>query len=116
MNKPIKIILLVVAILLAVGGVMAYYKTIVSPPGKLEFSNQYVNATKKDISKVKSSNTDIALDTTFVGITHELDLLLSNSFLTDQERNELMESFASQYVPTYVSSCNSKFKNKCSHL
>ena len=39
MNKPIKIILLVVAILLAVGGVMAYYKTIVSPPGKLEFSN-----------------------------------------------------------------------------
>ena len=109
MNKPIKIILLVVAILLAVGGVMAYYKTIVSPPGKLEFNNQYVNAAKKDISKVKSANTDIALDTTFVGITHELDLLLSNSFLTDQERNELMESFASQYVPTYVSSCNSKF-------
>ena len=109
MNKPIKVILLVVAILLAVGGVMAYYKTIVSPPGKLEFSNQYVNATKKDISKVKSSNTDIALDTTFVGITHELDLLLSNSFLTDQERNELMESFAAQYVPTYVSSCNTKF-------
>lgn len=109
MKKPTKIILLVVAILLAVGGVMAYYKTIVSPPGKLEFYNQYVNAAKKDISKVKSANTDIALDTTFVCITHELDLLLSNSFLSDQERNELMESFASQYVPTYVSSCNSKF-------
>ena len=59
MNKPIKIILLVVAILLAVGGVMAYYKTIVSPPGKLEFSNQYINAVKKDISKVKSANTDM---------------------------------------------------------
>lgn len=109
MNKAIKIILLVVAIMLAVGGVMAYYKTIVSPPGKLEFSNQYVNTAKKDISKVKSANTDIALDTTFVGITHELDFLLSNSFLSDQERNELMELFAAQYVPTYVSSCNSKF-------
>lgn len=109
MNKPIKIILLIVAILLAVGGVMAYYKTIVSPPGKLEFSNQYVNAAKKDISKVESANTDIALDTIFVGITHELDLLLSNSFLSNQERNELLELFASQYVPTFVSSCNSKF-------
>lgn len=109
MNKSIKILLLVAAILLAVGGVMAYYKTIVSPPGKLKFSNQYVNAVKKDISKVKSLNTDFALDTTFVGITHELDFLLSNSFLSDQERNELMESFAAQYVPTYVSSCNSKF-------
>ena len=98
MNKPIKIILLVVAILLAVGGVMYYYKTIVSPPGKLMFSNQYVNAAKKDIANVKSANTDIALDTTFVGITHELDLLLSNSFLSNQERNELLESFAAQYV------------------
>ena len=46
MNKSIKIILLVVAILLAVGGIMAYYKTIVSPPGKLKFKNQYVNSDK----------------------------------------------------------------------
>ena len=109
MNKSIKIILLVVAILLAVGGVMAYYKTIVSPPGKLQFKNQHVNSDKKDISKVKSVNTDFVLDSVFVAITHELDLQLANSFLTEQERNELLELFATQYVPTYVSACNSKF-------
>lgn len=109
MNKPIKIILLVVAILLAVGGVMVYYKTIVSPPGKLEFSNQFVNAVKKEIAKVKLANTNIALDTTYIGIIHELDFLLSNSFLSEQERNELLQSFATQYVPIYVSSCNLKF-------
>ena len=109
MNKPIKIILLVVAILLAVGGVMAYYKTIVSPPGKLVFKNQYVNSDKIDISLVKSANTDFALDSFFVAIIHELDFQLANSFLTNQERNELLELFATQYVPTYVSACNSKF-------
>lgn len=109
MNKSIKIILLVVAILLAVGGVMAYYKTIVSPPGKLEFKNQYVNSDKKDISLVKSAKTDSALDSFFVAITHELDLQLANSFLTNQERNELLELFATQYIPVYVSACNSKF-------
>lgn len=109
MNKFIKIILLVVAILLAVGGVMVYYKTIVSPPRKLEFSNQYVNAAKKDIAKVKSANTDLGLDTIYIGIIHELDFLLSNSFLSDQERNELMQSFLTQYVPAYVSYCNSEF-------
>jgi len=109
MNKSIKIILLVVAILLAVGGVMAYYKTIVSPPGKLEFKNQYVNSDKKDISLVKSAKTDSALDSFFVAITHELDLQLANSFLTNQERDELLELFATQYVPTYVSACNSIF-------
>ena len=102
MNKSIKIILLVVAILLAVGGIMAYYKTIVSPPGKLKFKNQYVNSDKKDISQVKSANTDLALDSFYVAITHELDLQLANSFLTNQERNELLELFATQYVPTYV--------------
>ena len=109
MNKSIKIILLVVAILLAVGGIMAYYKTIVSPPGKLKFKNQYVNSDKKDISQVKSANTDLALDSFYVAITHELDLQLANSFLTNQETNELLELFATQYVPTYVSACNSKF-------
>ena len=109
MNKSIKIILLVVAILLAVGGVMAYYKTIVSPPGKLAFKNQHINFDKKDISMIKSANTDFALDSFFVAITHELDLQLANSFLTEQERNELLELFATQYVPTYVSACNSKF-------
>lgn len=109
MNKSIKMILLIVAILLAVGGVMGYYKTIVTPPGKLEFSNQYVNSVKKDIAKVESATTDLALDTSFVGITHEIDFLLSNSLLTNQERNELMESFVTQYVSVYVSSCNLKF-------
>lgn len=109
MNKSLKIILLVVAILLAVGGVMAYYKTIVSPPGKLVFKNQYVNSDKKDISQVKSANTDFALDSVFIAITHELDLQLADSFLTNKERDELLELFATQYVPTYVSACNSKF-------
>lgn len=109
MNKSIKIILLVVAILLAIGGVMAYYKTIVSPPGKLVFKNQHVNSDKKDISLVKFAKTDLALDSFYIAITHELDLQLANSFLTNQERNELLELFATQYIPTYVSSCNSKF-------
>ena len=109
MNKSIKITLLVVAILLAVGGIMAYYKTIVSPPGKLELKNQYVNSDRKDILKVKAANTDFALDSAFVAITHELDLQLANSFLTNQERNEMLELFATQFVPTFVSACNSKF-------
>lgn len=109
MNKTIKIILLVVAILLAVGGVMAYYKTRVSPPRILEFKNQYVNSDKKDITMVKSAKTDFALDSIYVAITHELDLQLADSFISNKEKDELLELFATQYVPTFVSVCNSKF-------
>lgn len=109
MNKSIKIILLVVAILLAVGGVMAYYKTIVTPPGKLVFKNQHLVSNKNDISKIKSVSSDLALDTAFTMITHELDFQLANSYITSQERTELLESFATQYVPVYVSACKNKF-------
>ena len=108
MNKSVKIILLVVAILLATGGVMAYYKTIVSPPGKLNFNNQYVISDNKDISKVKQS-TESSLDSTFVAIIHEIEFQHANAFLTNQERNALMTSFANQYVPVFTSFCNSKF-------
>ena len=87
MNKTIKIILLVVAILLAVGGVMAYYKTRVSPPRILEFKNQYVNSDKKDITMVKSAKTDFALDSIYVAITHELDLQLADSFISNKEKD-----------------------------
>ena len=109
MNKSIKISLLILAIVLAVGGVMAYYKTIVSPPGKFVFKNQYVVSAKRDISKVKSANTDLALDSVFNAVTHELDFQLENTVLTDQERDELFEFFATQYVPVFATACNSKF-------
>ncbi|MEG1915343.1 MAG: hypothetical protein RR061_01515 [Muribaculaceae bacterium] len=109
MNKSIKIILLLLAIIGVVGGVMAYYKTIVSPPGKLTFKNQYVISIKEDIAKVKSATTDISIDSIYNTVTHELDFQLSNKNLTNQERDELLESFATQYVPVFVSSCNSKF-------
>ncbi len=109
MNKSIKISLLVIAIVLAFGGVMAYYKTIVSPPGKLEFKNQYVLSAKRDISKVKSANTDLALDSVFNAVPDIIDFQFANTVLSDQERDELVESFAAQYVPAFVAACNSKF-------
>lgn len=111
MKTPIKIILLVVAMLLAIGGVMAYYETIVSPPRKFDFKNQYYNSDKKDISKVKSSNTDLALDSIYVAIMHELDFQVANSLLTDQECNELLELFATQYVPLFIDRCNKAFES-----
>lgn len=109
MNKPIKIFLLVAAVLLGISGVMAYYKTIVSPPGKLTFKNQYANTAKSDIARMKSLDTDFARDSAFFAITHKLDWLLANSLLSPAERDNLTEAFATQYIPTYVSACNQKF-------
>ena len=73
MNKSIKITLLIVAIIAAVSGVMAYYKTVVSPPSHMSFKNQYVAAIKNDMAEMKKLSTINELDSSFVAITHEIN-------------------------------------------
>ncbi|WP_337944174.1 hypothetical protein [Prevotella pectinovora] len=109
MNKSIKITLLIVAIIAAVGGVMAYYKTIVSPPSHMRFNNQYIAAIKSDIAEVVNLSTTDGLDSSFVATTHEINFMWKNTLLQNTERNELLESFAVQYIPKFVEDCNGKF-------
>ena len=65
MNKSIKIALLAVAIIAAVSGVMVYYRTIVSPPSHIKFSNQYVTAVNNDIADIKKKTTAEELDSSY---------------------------------------------------
>jgi len=110
MKNAVKILLLTVAVVLAVVLVMFFYKTIVAPPQKMEFNNQYVQSVNKDIERIQYANTDNDFDSFYIAVVHEIDLQYSNSFLTDQERDELLENFAKQYVPQYKNHCNSKFQ------
>ena len=109
MNKSIKITLLIVAIIAAISGVMAYYKTVVSPPSHMSFNNQYVAAVKNDIAEVKNLSTTNELDSSFVATTHEINFMWKDSLLQNKERDELLESFAVQYIPKFVADCNEKF-------
>lgn len=109
MNKSIKITLLIVAIIAAVSGVMAYYKTVVSPPSHMSFKNQYVAAVKNDIAEVKNLTTADELDSSFVATTHEINFMWKDSLLQSKDRDELLESFSVQYIPKFVADCNEKF-------
>ena len=108
MNKSIKIILLIVATIAAIGGVMAFYRTIVSPPSHMKFKNQYVEAVRQDITDIKSWSQD-SLEVPYQTIVDEVSFMWGDSLLTNQERDELLEKFAVEYVPAFVSSCNNKF-------
>lgn len=109
MNKSIKITLLIVAVIAAVSGVMAYYKTIVSPPSHMSFNNQYVAAVRNDIAEVKNLSTTDELDSSFVATTHEINFMWKDSLLQSKERDELLDSFVVQYIPKFVADCNEKF-------
>jgi hypothetical protein len=109
MNKKTKITLLVTAMVLAVVAVMAYCKTIVSPPGKLKFMNQYVAEVKRDIAKVAAAPADDDLDEAFYRMAHELGYLHYNELVTNKEYDELLADGVNKYVPKFATYCNNKF-------
>ena len=61
MNKTYKIIILFLAIILAVGGVMVYAKTIIDPPKKLKQVDQYsvdLGKNLNDFSQMSSAKSE----------------------------------------------------------
>lgn len=109
MKTIVKILLLVVAVLLAVGGVMVYQKTKVAPPMAMTFKNQYVSAAMCEIEQLDSAKTQKELDYAYASILNRLKIQQENSFLDEKEIDELMKKFASQYVSTYVAYCGEAF-------
>lgn len=54
-------------------------------------------------------STTSELDSSFVATTHEINFMWKDTLLQSTERNELLESFAVQYIPKFVKDCNGKF-------
>lgn len=110
MKATIKLLLLVVAVLLAVGGIMVYQKTQVTPPTALKFDNQYVNAARKEIAGIDSLSTGSALDYAYDNMISRLKIQHENSFLSDEERDSLLSMFAVHYEHVYNRYCESVFE------
>lgn len=109
MKTPIKIILLAVAMLLAVTGVMAYYRTQVAPPKEMAIADSFYKSATEDVKRLDDMNVNVNFDSAFVAITHKLDFQLSSSLLTKEQRDSLMRNFAKSYSLRYASYCNDEF-------
>lgn len=111
MNKTIKILLLVVAILLSIGGIMYYYKTVVEPPRNLKFSNQYVAEIKRDIALLDDQTNGKKNDSLYVSIFDEITHFSKEDCIDKNERDVLMDDFTSSYIPKFINACHSKFES-----
>lgn len=109
MKTPIKIILLAVAMLLAVSGVMAYYRTQVAPPKEMAIADRFYKSATEDIDRVNDNTVDLNLDSAFVAITHKLDFQMASSLLTKEQRDSLMRKFVNYYSERYALYCNGEF-------
>ena len=109
MNKASKITFLLVAMLMAIGAIVFYVKTIASPPDELSFCNQYSKELKEDIGKVKGNITAQQLDSLYSTITDALSYQLKEQLISSADRDALLDKFVSSYIPLFLKNSNRVF-------
>ena len=98
MKTPIKIIILIVVIFAAVGGVMVYMKTRVAPPDplKLETKNNFL---ADSVTKACTNTTDLkAMPKERIVALDMLALLNSESLLAENDANKRISAIENHYA------------------
>lgn len=108
MNKPIKILLLVVAVIVAIGGVLFYMKTIVSPPQQLSFKNQYEIQLKKDIEGFRKVRQD-SLERTFALLADKSHRFKTESVIDEKSFDHNYAEIVGVYSPKLAQYCFGQF-------
>lgn len=109
MNKSVKILLLVVAVIIAIGGVLLFMKTIVSPPQDLEFKNQYELALNQKIEGFKKVDSD-NLEREFATLTDLAHRFKEESSIDDKFFDQEYTEIIGVYSPKFAQYCFGQFQ------
>lgn len=109
MNKSVKILLLVVAVIIAIGGVLLFMKTIVSPPQDLEFKNQYELALNQKIEGFKKVDSD-NLEREFATLTDLAHRFKDESSIDDKFFDREYTEIIGVYSPKFAQYCFGQFQ------
>lgn len=109
MNKSVKILLLVVAVIIAIGGVLFFMKTIVSPPQDLEFKNQYELALNQKIEGFKKVDSD-NLEREFATLTDLAHRFKEESSIDDKFFDQEYTEIIGVYSPKFAQYCFGQFQ------
>ncbi len=109
MNKSVKILLLVVAVIIAIGGVLLFMKTIVSPPKDLEFKNQFEVALNQKIDGLKKVDSD-NLEREFATLTDLAHRFKSESNIDDKLFDKEYTEIIGVYSPKFAQYCFGQFQ------
>lgn len=108
MKTPIKISLLLFAVLLAVGGVLIYVKTSVTPPQSLKFDNQYSSFLHKNVEDYRNSAAGYA-EADFNKFSDLSSRLLSEERIDNQTYEKEFGEFLGLHAPRFAEWCFSLF-------
>lgn len=109
MNKSVKILLLVVAVIIAIGGVLLFMKTIVSPPQDLEFKNQYELALNQKVEEFKKVDSD-NLEREFATLTDLAHRFKAESTIDENFFDKEYAEIIGVYSPKFTQYCFGQFQ------
>lgn len=110
MKTSIKILLLIVAVALAVGGVLYYMKTVVSPPQRLDYDNQFV-AELDSIADSSESMTFGQLDEAYNPTLDLINRFCADNVLEPEASDKPMTKFMNNYAKSLSAEAHKLFGN-----
>lgn len=111
MKITAKILILVLSIALAIGGVMMYAKTRVEPPTAFQPINQFEKDLNQSYSKLKKSDSVRQEDSIYVQTIDRISVFEKESRLTPAESDKHQDKLLGCYSPIFLKRCFSKFDN-----
>lgn len=111
MKNTIKILLLILAISLAIGGIMVYAKTKVDPPKALKQIDQYsidISTNRNALAKVKDISKE---DSIFRTVIDRIYVYQMEDKLNTDASNKCLDEFTSTYCPLFLDRCFTVFNN-----
>ena len=109
MKTTIKIIILLLAVTCAIGGVMIYAKTKVAPPVIVNQTNQYKQDVNKLVSEEKSSEDAKTEDEVFAKAIDRIRIFAQEGKMEASEADTSLDQFVGSYSPRFLKRCFAAF-------
>lgn len=109
MKTTIKIIILLLAVTCAIGGIMIYAKTKVAPPVIVNQTNQYKQDVNKLVSEEKSSEDAKAEDEVFAKAIDRIRIFAQEGKMEASEADKSLDQFVGSYSPRFLKRCFAAF-------
>lgn len=109
MKTTFKILILIIAVTCAIGGVMIYAKTKVAPPVIVSQTNQYKQDVNQLVSEEKSSEDAKTEDEVFAKAIDRIRIFAQEGKMEASEADKSLDLFVGSYSPRFLKRCFAAF-------
>ena len=98
----IKLVIIIAVIFVAVASVLVFWKTRLSPPQEIEFTNQHIVSLQQDADQLSGDIDTFKADSLFFTTRDAAVLFAHEKLVNIEEANRIIKLIAERYVPFYV--------------